>query len=145
MAKNRFKQIVAVHLILEQAGTVLLQLRKNTGYEDGLYSLPGGHVEKNETAIAALQREMREELGIVFELSDVNFAHVMHRKGNDHERIDFFFRVKTWQGEITNGEPEKCGGFVWATSKTVPGRLVGYITSVLEQIEAGKLYSQFGW
>lgn len=45
MSKDRYKQIVAVHLILQQDDKILFQLRKNTGYGDGLYSLPGGHVE----------------------------------------------------------------------------------------------------
>jgi len=144
-AKDRYKQIVAVHLVLQRDAQILFQLRKNTGYEDGSYSLPGGHVEADETAIVALQREMQEELCIEFNPADVEFAHVSHRKGDDHERIDFFFIVKKWRGEVTNGEPNKCDGFVWATRKTVPGKLVDYIKNALEHIEADKPYSQFAW
>ena len=113
MKKDRYKQIVAVHLVLQQDEKILFQLRKNTGYEDGSYSLPGGHVEANETAISALQREMQEELCIAFDAADVRFAHVSHRNGDDHERIDFFFTVKKWRGEVTNGKPDKCEGFAW--------------------------------
>jgi len=145
MSKNRFKQIVAVHLILKQAGEILFQLRKNTGYEDGSYSLPGGHVEAKETAIAALQREMQEELAITFDFADIVFSHVMHRNGDDHERIDFFFSVQKWQGEVTNAEPEKCGGLVWTTRETAPGRVVPYIDAALEQIVHNSKHSQFGW
>lgn len=154
MSKDRFKQIVAVHLVLKQKGKILLQLRQNTGYEDGSYSLPGGHVEQGETAIAALQREMKEELCIEFDSSDAVFAHVMHRKGDDHERIDFFFTVQQWLGAVTNGEPEKCGGLVWAdsgrvreivTAKKTEEKIVPYIASALESIAAGELFSQFGW
>ncbi|NCN28696.1 MAG: NUDIX hydrolase [Candidatus Pacebacteria bacterium CG10_big_fil_rev_8_21_14_0_10_44_54] len=145
MRKNRYKQIVAVHLILRQNEKILFQLRKNTGYGDGSYSLPGGHVEAQETAITALQREMQEELCIEFDEKDISLAHVSHRNGNDHERIDFFFSTKKWRGEVTNGEPDKCDGFCWATSDSVPGNLVDYIASALKYVEAGEVYSQFGW
>ncbi|MDA1079436.1 MAG: NUDIX domain-containing protein [bacterium] len=145
MSKDRYKQIVAVHLILQQDDKILFQVRKNTGYEDGSYSLPGGHVEANETVIAALQREMREELCIEFAADDAEFAHVSHRKGDDHERIDFFFTVRKWQGEVTNGEPNKCESLDWATRDTVPGKVVEYIANAVTHIAAGKQYSQFWW
>ncbi len=145
MPKDRYKQIVAVHLILQQDDKILFQLRKNTGYGDGLYSLPGGHVEANETAVSALQREMREELCIDFDAEDVAFAHVLHRNGNDHERIDFFFTVQKWRGEVINGEPDKCGGLDWATRQTIPAKLVDYVEYALKEIEAKQQYSQFGW
>ena len=34
-----------VHIVCERAGEVLLMRRAGTGFFDGLYSLPGGHVE----------------------------------------------------------------------------------------------------
>jgi len=49
-------------ILLDETGTKVL-LVKHT-YIDGWY-LPGGKVEKNETIIEGLARELREELGIV--------------------------------------------------------------------------------
>ena len=51
-------------LIREKDGTkeVLLALRKNTGYRDGEYELPGGHVEEGEDLMQAMVREAKEEL-----------------------------------------------------------------------------------
>ena len=53
-----------VHVLLERDGRVLLMRRAGTGFFDGLYSLPGGHVEEGESLRTTAVREMREELGI---------------------------------------------------------------------------------
>lgn len=46
------------------AKEILLALRKNTGYRDGKYELPGGHVEEGEDLMQAMVREAKEELMI---------------------------------------------------------------------------------
>ena len=62
-----------VHVLLERGGRVLLMRRAGTGFFDGLYSLPGGHVEEGESIRATAVREMREELGV--EAGDLVFLH----------------------------------------------------------------------
>ena len=54
---NRFKLVVAVHLILIENGKILLLRRYNTGYEDGNYSVVAGHIDGNESVIKAMKRE----------------------------------------------------------------------------------------
>jgi 8-oxo-dGTP diphosphatase len=39
--------------------------RAGTGFGDGAYSLPSGHMDGGETAARAAQREAAEELGAV--------------------------------------------------------------------------------
>ena len=46
--KERFKNGVCVDIVLTRGNKVLLMKRKNTGNDDGMYELPGGHLEKNE-------------------------------------------------------------------------------------------------
>ena len=44
--QEKFRAIVSVYLVLQNTdGKVLLLLRKNTGYCDGQYGLPAGHVD----------------------------------------------------------------------------------------------------
>ena len=57
-----------VHLVLvNRAGRVLFGQRQNTGYEDGAWHLPSGHLEAGESVVAALIREAKEEAGIVID------------------------------------------------------------------------------
>src|SRR5215471_13215724 len=96
---NRFTAPVAVHLFLIRDGRVLLLRRANTGYEDGSYSVPAGHLDGGEEVTVAAIREAREEIGIGLARSAVSVVGVMHQR-SDVEYIDFFVAASTWSGEI---------------------------------------------
>lgn len=55
--------IAAASAILFRDGDVLL-VRRATGRHAGLWSAPGGRIEPGETAVAAAERELREETGL---------------------------------------------------------------------------------
>ena len=87
---DRFKMIASSYLLLVIDGKILLSRRFKTGYEDGKYSLPAGHIEDNESLTAGGAREIFEEIGIRIKPKDLTLVHVMHRKKDDI-RMDFFF------------------------------------------------------
>jgi len=78
-ARQRHRSIVDVHLILRRAGRILLLRRANTGYGDGRLHLPSGHLERDESVVAGVIREAREEVGVVVEPAALRCVHVMHR------------------------------------------------------------------
>jgi 8-oxo-dGTP diphosphatase len=141
---ERFRAKVAVHVFLVREGSVLLLRRANTGYEDGNYSVPAGHLEGDETATAAAAREVLEEAGVVIDADGLTFAGVMHRRAND-ERIDFFFEARAWDGELTNAEPEKCDELAWYEFDDLPPNVVAYVRRAIENYRAGILFDGFGW
>ncbi|PCH59375.1 MAG: hypothetical protein COC19_07140 [SAR86 cluster bacterium] len=55
---------VAVGVILNSQGQVLLSIRHAHSHQGGLWEFPGGKVESGESVKAALKRELSEELGI---------------------------------------------------------------------------------
>lgn len=146
MGKHLPTTVVASYLVLVQGDQVLLARRANTGYFDGHYSVPAGHVEMGETFTQALVREVAEEVGIRLNPLDARVVHTMHRKAEDgSERLDTFFVVKEWTGEIENREPEKCDDLSWFPLAELPDNTIPYIKIALAHIQAGVSYSEFGW
>jgi len=135
---------VTVHLFLFRKDRVLLARRYNTGYEDGSYSLPAGHLEGGETVSQAAVREAKEELGIMVNEEDVHFSSVMHRKSDD-ERVDFFVCIDGWTGEPSNREPEKCDELRWTDMRSLPANTIPYIRRALDNYTRGRKFDEFGW
>lgn len=146
MGKHLPTNILASYLVLLRDDQVLLARRSNTGYRDGEYSLPAGHVEPGESFTAALCREILEEIGIRIDAKGLVAPHILHRKGEDgSERVDAFFPVSQWEGEVRNQEPEKCDDLSWFPLDNLPENTVPYIKTVLVHIQQGVSYSEYGW
>ena len=121
--------------------------RFNTGYQDGNYSVPAGHVEEGESVADTLVREVKEEIGIEVKKQDITLAHVVHRKGTDQsdERLDFFFTCQTYSGEIKNLEPQKCDDLSWFQIGKLPDNIIPYIKQAIENAGSKKSYSEVGF
>ena len=57
-------QQIAIAVIVNQRGEILISQRHHAADHGGLWEFPGGKVESGETVEEALQRELNEELGI---------------------------------------------------------------------------------
>lgn len=149
--QTRFKLIPAAYLFLIQEGKVLLQRRANTGYEDGNWGVPSGHLKGDEAATAAIVRETREEIGLAIDAQHLQLVHLMHRRGTeggagkDNERVDFFFLLTTWSGVPINCEPDHCDGLAWFALTSLPDNTIPYIRAALEAYQIGGVYSERGW
>lgn len=142
---SRYPQILSVHLFLLKENKILLQLRNNTGYMDGWWSVIAGHVEARESAINAMIREAMEEAGIELNREDLTLIHVMHRFENQ-ERVDFFFKTIKWRGEPMIKEPNKAKAMEWFELNRLPKNIVPYVRQAIELgLIKGQIYSEFGW
>jgi len=133
-----------VHLLFFRGEELLLLRRYQTGYRDGEYSLPAGHLDGDETVLAAACREALEEVGVRIPAGSVTFSSVMHRFEGD-ERIDFFVKVDAWEGEPFNAEPDKCDDLRWVHPSRLPANLVPYVRRAIENHFAGTRFTEFGW
>ncbi|QQR68760.1 MAG: NUDIX domain-containing protein [Alphaproteobacteria bacterium] len=146
MSVPRFKLTPAVYLLLwDDHGDILLMLRQNTGYADGMYGLVAGHLDGDETATSAMCREAQEEAGIVLRPEDLYLRLTMHRLSHDSERIDLFFTTRAWRGQIVNAEPHKCARIGFFPSDPLPDTIIPYIREAILAIAQGRQYLEYGW
>jgi len=135
---------VTVHLFFFCEDRVLLIRRYNTGYADGQYSVPAGHLDGGETVIAAARREALEEVGVRIEPQDIEFSSVLHRLDGE-ERVDFFVNIHKWDGEPANTEPDKCDEIRWVKMEQLPANTIPYIRQALQNHRQGIKFDEFGW
>lgn len=133
---------VTVHLFFFRENQILLLRRFNTGFRDGEYSVPAGHLDGGESVMQAAIREAEEETGVQIAENDLSFSTVMHRIEDD-ERVDFFVHVHQWQGEPFNAEPAKCDDLRWVDINALPANTIPYVRQALANHLAGLRFDEY--
>ena len=99
---------VVAAIIIGPDGRFLLGQRPAGKVYAGYWEFPGGKVEPGESSLAALTRELREELGI-----EVEHAHPWLTRDYDYAHAAVrlrFFRVVRWSGVLHGRENQ---AFAW--------------------------------
>ncbi|MDG9670707.1 8-oxo-dGTP diphosphatase MutT [Hahella sp. CR1] len=97
---------VAVAVVLDQHNRVLVARRPDHLHQGGLLEFPGGKVEPGETVLAALQRELFEEVGVQVDVSEdaANpLIQIEHHYPDKHVLLDVW-RVSRFSGEAQGRE-----------------------------------------
>jgi len=131
-----------IQLLLFRENHILLLRRFNTGFRDGEYTVPAGHMDGGETVVEAGIREGKEEVGLDLNADDLTFSSVMHRI-EDVERVDFFFQVHQWSGEPFNAEPDKCDDLRWFDMDQLPENTVPYVRQALSNHVNGIRFGEY--
>jgi 8-oxo-dGTP diphosphatase len=93
---------VVAAVIRESNGAVLLTRRADDAHQGGLWEFPGGKVEPGELRLAALRRELKEELAIEVQQARPLIA-VMHDYGDRKVWLDVWC-VDRWSGDLRGRE-----------------------------------------
>lgn len=127
---------VAAAVLLRRDGRVLLAQRPPGKPYEGYWEFPGGKLEPGESARAALDRELLEELGIVVTRAA---PWLVQEFVYPHAHVELnFFRVYAWEGELIGHDGQ---AFAWQ----VPGRyevgpLLPANTRILSALELPAVY-----
>jgi 8-oxo-dGTP diphosphatase len=105
---------VALGLLRDRVGRVLISRRRNDVHLPGLWEFPGGKCGAGESPRAALQRELKEELGVeVLEATPI----LVIPHDYPGRRVELaVFRVDAWRGQP---RPREAQPLRWAA----PGEL----------------------
>ncbi len=88
----RFSGIqVAVAGVIRKNGRILITKRSRWIVDGNKWCLPGGHVEKGETAQEAVKREIKEEIGFDVKRAKLLFVHEEFVKRLNLHAIVFVF------------------------------------------------------
>lgn len=142
MGKHNFR--VSVNLVVKQDNKICLMRRYNTGWNDGMYALMGGHVEDGENPIEAAVREASEELGI--KVSKTDLKNVLTMAVNpDH--IYLYFQCDKYDGVVTNKEPDQCDDVRFFDENSLPENIIGADKKALDLIinGQGEKYTSYGY
>lgn len=94
---------VAVGVIQDRAGRVLITRRPATAHQGGLWEFPGGKIDAGESVQEALVRELREELGV-----EVSAARPLMRVS--HAYADKAVLLDVWRISTVAGQARGCEG-----------------------------------
>ena len=149
MARREF--VVAAAILLDARGRVLLVGNDWQGQGRVRYTLPGGVVERGESTLDALKREVLEETGLeVLGVDHLAYAvHVEDKRRNDRA-VSFAFKA-SYSGLLNPRDPD---GFIVEarffpldevkTRAPIPplrDPLVAYLSDGV----TGRFYSYAGW
>jgi 8-oxo-dGTP diphosphatase len=93
--------ITVVAAVVECEGQILIAQRKRGSKHALKWEFPGGKIEAGESPIAALERELREELDIGAVIGEEMAAYDVQYSGGPPTRL-IFYRVTEFIGEPRN-------------------------------------------
>ena len=131
---------VIVHTLLFRDGRVLLLRRARTGYLDGWYALPGGHLQRGESVAACAIRECFEETGIIIDAARLRPSVVMPYRSDDQQGVDFIMACDDFVGEPRLAEPERFDDIGFWSIDALPQKAVPYIAYALDLARGGEWF-----
>ena len=107
---------VAVSLLKENSGRILIAQRGDDRPHPGMWEFPGGKIEPGESPLEALKREIQEEVGLIV-LRAEPFATVEHQYSDKSVEL-FVFLVSRFEGKAHKKDGQK--DLKWVSLEQLP-------------------------
>ena len=88
---------VAVGVLVDTHGRILITRRAKNAHQGGLWEFPGGKLELGESVLEALRRELSEELGT--DIAGSTPLMTLEHDYQDKQVLLDIHLVRDWQGE----------------------------------------------
>ncbi len=143
-ANGQFRTIPSVFVAPIRGNEVLLLRRHNTGWIDGSFDLPAGHLEDQEKLRDGAVRELKEEAGLVAEAKDLVLIHVYQNHNNpDAPHYGYIFATDKWIGQPKIMEPDKCSEMGFFPINKLPVEIAPYIKLALNSLGSAKVTDSY--
>jgi 8-oxo-dGTP diphosphatase len=109
---------VGINVFAIRDGKLLLGRRKGSAGE-GMWGLPGGHLESGENMSDAAFRELKEETSLGAQ--ELHFLNLVNDNANNTgHRLQVGFLAQNINGEVQLMEPERCFEWQWFPIGALP-------------------------
>jgi len=129
----------AVFVILEKENKVFFLRRANTGWADGMLTIPAGHVDKGDFVREAAVKETKEEALVDVQIEDLEFVHVDYIRD---EYVNFYFKARKWAGEPSLGEPHLASEAIWIDKNNLPDDVTPQLKQLFQQMQTNSRFSE---
>jgi 8-oxo-dGTP pyrophosphatase MutT (NUDIX family) len=131
--RDQFPMVAHVLLPRPHAGggtEYFLARRAGTGFLDGYFGLPGGHVEAGELPSEAARRECQEETGCIVQA--LSPCCVLPYRYRGAVGVNWVFTATRYHGVARLNEPSSADVAVWALPGQLPRRRPRWIDLALD-------------
>ncbi len=122
---------------------LVLKRSKKEKFHTGAYDLPGGHMDKGESVIECLKREIKDETGLTVQIGDILAIREYPKEHEMFDKIKALRFIAYYQsGEVELSEEHSA--FQWLTFEEVKQKLAddGYEQEKKETILLAEKYLQ---
>jgi len=111
---------VVVGALVREGRVLLVHRRPIKRARPNLWDLPGGVIEAGESELAALRRELHEELGVQIATRSTSHLCRLTAGPADAPALLSAWLVRDWQGTPANVAPEEHDDIGWFDSEELP-------------------------
>ena len=111
MARSEAAIFTNMCMIYDEKGNILVQDRRNKDWPG--ITFPGGHVERGESFVEAVTREVWEETGLKIQHPELCGVKQFQDK-TDARYVVMFYKTKNYSGEISSSDE---GEVYWINRK----------------------------
>jgi len=133
--KNYSEIMVGIGVMIIDKNKILLGKRIGS-HGAGEWSLPGGHLEKNESFEDCCRREVKEETNLdLISVEKITFTNDIFEENNKHYVTLFFKAVDVEKIDLSKlelKEPDKCEEWIWFEMNNLPNPLFAPLKKLLQ-------------
>lgn len=112
--KNKFT-IVACFCIKDD--TLLLLHRQNNKPQGDTWGVPAGKVDENEGYLEAMQRELKEETGLIVPLNKLTYLNKVYTRYPDYDFTFYMYRTTIEESVKITINSSEHKDFIWVSYK----------------------------